>query len=477
MVPHFDNRKLSAAILTVALAFIFISVSAVSADINYTSWEDFGVVHEVEDANAYYPSVIYDAKGFGDGLPIFKMWYSDGIGGVFLVESFDGHSWSDPVETDGLEGGPHHVQVIYDESGFGAENGSRYKIWYWYTEADIYSFGALGYAESDDGINWTDGTDRLSQDDDQKLVAGSGNGWNSGTYGPIGIIYQPQAANDGKSPFGYSYVLYYDATDGMSEITGLAYSEDGLYWIRYGNKAVLEGGLAPAWDCSDATYGTVYQDESGYHYWYSGGGGDDGKGGCEPGRVHEGIGYAFSNDGIKWKRDSQNPIFHIDEGVDYRNERVYTPAVVKDKEGNLSMFYSAMAEGGKKKIAMARLFPTMSVEIDIRPGLILLPGKYKWWRNIKVAILSSPDFDAGSQVERESLTFGRTGYEQSFQQCRKRLRDVNRDGLDDLVCYFRRHDTGFQCGDRVGYLRGLTVDGYPLEGADRVRVFPCRRGR
>ena len=98
------------------------------------------------------------------------------------------------------------------------------------------------------------------------------------------------------------------------------------------------------------------------------------------------------------------------------------------------MFYSARAKGGQKKIAMARLFPIMMIDIDIRPGFILLPGKYRWWPKVKVAILSSEEFDAGSQVDQESLTFGRTGYEPSLKRCRKRLRDVNRDGLDDLIC-------------------------------------------
>ena len=161
------------------------------------------------------------------------MWFSDGAGDVFLVEPEDGFKWGDPITAEGLEGDPHHVQVIYDENRFGAPDGPRYKIWYWYTTADIYTFQAIGYAESDDGIDWTDGTEQLTQDDKQKLVAGSGNGWNAGTYGPISIIYQPGAANDGTDPFEYSYVLYYDATDGISEITGLAYSKNGLHWTRY----------------------------------------------------------------------------------------------------------------------------------------------------------------------------------------------------------------------------------------------------
>jgi hypothetical protein len=91
-----------------------------------------------------------------------------------------------------------------------------------------------------------------------------------------------------------------------------------------------------------------------------------------------------------------------------------------------------------------------------------------------VVILSSPDFDATTQVSRDTLSFGRTGYESHLRRCSRRPRDVNRDGRDDLVCLFSRNDNGFQCGDKLGFLRGMTVDGYHLEGADSVRVIPCR---
>ena len=477
MLRDSGNRKLCRAVCAAVMVGLFILVSSSLAGINYTGWEDFGVVYTPEDGDAYYPSVIFDGNGFGEGSRPFKMWYSDGSGGVYLVESDDGHIWSEPVENEGLIGSPYHVQVIYDAGGFGDSTGPRYKIWYWNIDGGVYTFDAFGTAESDDGYRWKDRTDSLFQDDDRKLVGDAAGNWNSGTYGPVSIIYQPDAPNDGNSPFDYSYVLFYDATDGQSEVTGLAYSVDGLKWIRYGDEAVLSGGPPSSWDCSDAVYGTVFMDDAGYHYWYSGGGGDDGQGGCKPGRVHEGIGYAYSVDGINWKRGGGNPIFHIDDGVPHRNERGYTPAVVKDDEGDLYMFYSAKAEGGKKKIALAKLFPTVHVRIDIRPGFILLPGKYRWWRSVRAAILSSPAFDATRQVDRDTLSFGRTGYEDSLRRCFRRPRDVNRDGLDDLVCVFRRHDTGFQCGDRVGYLRGMTVDGYHLEGTDAVRIFACRRWR
>jgi len=45
---------------------------------------------------------------------------------------------------------------------------------------------------------------------------------------------------------------------------------------------------------------------------------------------HEGIGYAYSTDGLHWTRSANNPIMHKVDGVLWRSERTYTPAVVKD---------------------------------------------------------------------------------------------------------------------------------------------------
>lgn len=51
-----------------------------------------------------------------------------------------------------------------------------------------------------------------------------------------------------------------------------------------------------------------------YHMLYSGG----------VNETNEGIGYAISIDGLNWIKDSNNPIFHNNDGVVWRNRRVYT---------------------------------------------------------------------------------------------------------------------------------------------------------
>jgi len=332
-----------------------------------TAWIDLGIVYTAPaGGDAYYPSVIFDASGFGSGSAGFRMWYSDGSGLVYLSESADGLSWSAPVPASGLGSDAHHVQVVFDPDCFGAlpcaAGAVRYKIWYWDINANLYSIAAIATAESADGISWSN-DQAIAQDPSAPLVTGIWPDWNRGSYGPLAVIYQSAAPNLGSDPWSYRYVMYHDGTDGGHEFTGLGYSADGLFWTAYGSAPVLGGSAPPIfWDCSDAAYGTVYRDADGFHFWYSGGGADDGAGGCQDQPVHEGIGYAASSDGLAWSKHPDNPIFHIDEALSYRDRRVYTPAVVADARGCLQMYYSAQAlgSGEPKKIGLAVHAPALA---------------------------------------------------------------------------------------------------------------------
>jgi len=114
------------------------------------------------------------------------------------------------------------------------------------------------------------------------------------------------------------------------------------------------------------------------------------------------------------------------------------------------------------------------IEIDIKPGSDPNSINPRSQGTVPVAILSNPEFDAPSEVDKASLTFGHTGDEDSLAKCNKSPEDINRDGLLDLVCHFNTQDTGFQCGDTEGILWGQTVDGLPIRGRDSVRIVPCR---
>lgn len=114
--------------------------------------------------------------------------------------------------------------------------------------------------------------------------------------------------------------------------------------------------------------------------------------------------------------------------------------------------------------------PSIEVTIDIKPGNQTNPINPKSSGKIPVAILSTPDFNAPSEVDKTSLTFGRTGDEFSLVSCNRRGEDVNGDGLKDLVCHFKTKLTGFLFGDTEGILKGQTVDGVAIEGRDAVRI-------
>jgi hypothetical protein len=97
---------------------------------------------------------------------------------------------------------------------------------------------------------------------------------------------------------------------------------------------------------------------------------------------------------------------------------------------------------------------------------------------ITVAILSMADFDAMT-VDANSLTFGATGNEKSLFRCLKEGKDINRDGLVDMVCYFKPDVASFQTGDLNGVLKGKTTSGQTIIGKAALKIFSMpteRRG-
>jgi hypothetical protein len=116
------------------------------------------------------------------------------------------------------------------------------------------------------------------------------------------------------------------------------------------------------------------------------------------------------------------------------------------------------------------------ITINIRPWGDLNRINLRNHGTVRVAILSTDDFNAPSQVDQDFLTFGATGDEQSLAFCNRRPKDVNQDGLrDDLVCQFYIDETGFQCGDTEGVLKGKTKSGTPIQGSDSVKIIPCKK--
>ncbi len=114
---------------------------------------------------------------------------------------------------------------------------------------------------------------------------------------------------------------------------------------------------------------------------------------------------------------------------------------------------------------------------DINAGIEVKPGRRAKINSssdskIPVAVLSNIAFDAPSMVDRNSLTFGRTGDEASLESCQSESLDVNGDGIADLLCDFDARLTGFQQGDAAAYLKGKTTGGIAFGSAGVIQVLP-----
>jgi len=328
------------------------AVVQAATTLNVSKWTEYAgnpvFGQGIGGSKAYYPTVVKLSDNN------YKMWYGSSSG-VGYATSPDGLVWTEIINPVNGLANANHPLVEYI--------GGTFKIWYWNTVASIYTIDALRYAESDDGINWTN-DQVLTQDDTYKLITGANTGWNRGSYGPGDVIYNSSGSDtlDDNNIWNNKYVMYYMATDGGNEYIGLTYSVDGKHWKRYGNNSVLspcteDNDPNVGWDYCSVGYPTVMKlDDGTYVMWYSGGSG-----------TNHGIGFAYSFDGVNWVKDKCNPIMHIDDGISWRNNRTYTPSVIKD--GNIyKMWFSGKNDiSGNYSIGYATAdgpFPSIQSAVD-----------------------------------------------------------------------------------------------------------------
>jgi len=98
---------------------------------------------------------------------------------------------------------------------------------------------------------------------------------------------------------------------------------------------------------------------------------------------------------------------------------------------------------------------------------------------VTVTLFSTDTFDATQDVDLNSLTFGATGFEDSLRQDKKgpkklEQRDVNGDGLADLVVVFDTDLTGLGATSTQATLRGALLNGDLF--ATTVAVQPVTKG-
>jgi len=113
-------------------------------------------------------------------------------------------------------------------------------------------------------------------------------------------------------------------------------------------------------------------------------------------------------------------------------------------------------------------WPAQKVAIDIKPGNKRNKINPSSRGAIWVAILSDIDFDP-LQVRIPTIRFGRD----KARAIRHRVKDINRDGLGDLLVRFKIREIGIKCGDTKATLRGKTFLGQRVKGVDSFKTVGC----
>jgi len=116
--------------------------------------------------------------------------------------------------------------------------------------------------------------------------------------------------------------------------------------------------------------------------------------------------------------------------------------------------------------------PSISVDIDIKPGSFPNSINLKSKGVIPVAILTTDAFDALS-VDAATVAFGPDGASPAHEDVH--IEDVDYDGDLDMVLHFKTQETGIAAGDTEATLTGQTLDGVPIVGSDSVRTVPMSK--
>jgi hypothetical protein len=112
----------------------------------------------------------------------------------------------------------------------------------------------------------------------------------------------------------------------------------------------------------------------------------------------------------------------------------------------------------------------LPVTIDIKPGNSSNIINPRSRGGIWVAVLSDSEFDPSSQINVPTVEFGPDG----ARAIRQKVKDVNKDGIGDLLLRFKMPETGIACGDTEAVLIGETFDGQSITGTDSVKTVGCK---
>lgn len=148
----------------------------------------------------------------------------------------------------------------------------------------------------------------------------------------------------------HHYKMWYTAHNGKDFRVGLALSKDGVNFTKYESNPVLD--VTPnCWDSQGVQFAQVLKESDGYKMWYAGY--------DRPKSRGQKIGFAVSEDGIRWTKERE-PVLNLGGNGDFDERILLKPSVIRDG-AVYRMVYAALA-----------------ADMTMRLGLATSPDGKKW---------------------------------------------------------------------------------------------------
>jgi predicted GH43/DUF377 family glycosyl hydrolase len=250
-----------------------------------------GSGNETWNKHLFQPSVLFNADSAQ-----FEMWFGAAAGPetptwrpyhIGFAVSDDGINWT-IYPTPVLSPDPSTWDEFTVEQPRVIRENGQYKMWYTSLKND-FTYKWIGYATSPDGINWT------KYPDNPVLGLGT-SAWEDA--GPYSCSVMPVTGG---------YKMWYAACAYPSQISNIGYatSVDGIVWQRDTlNNPVLTIGTTGQWDDYWLLEPQVLYIDSTYYMWYLGSKTPD---------IRQ-VGLATSPDGIVWTKYAVNPVLALSPG-------------------------------------------------------------------------------------------------------------------------------------------------------------------
>ncbi|MCE5344392.1 MAG: family 43 glycosylhydrolase [Eubacteriales bacterium] len=252
----------------------------------------------------------------------YQMWFSWGDARLIAYsESGDGLRWEYPtIVLPALTGSSWEGHEVCRPCV--VKHGGKYQMWYtgkMYPTEFSDAASCIGYAESNDGLNWQRWCEPVLRP--QEAWEGRGT-----TYAHVIWDEDEQL-----------YKMWYSAGEiREADAIGYAVSKDGITWKKFGQNPILTHRDGRYFEVSKVEGGCIVRQAGWYYLFYMGVDGDGIT--C--------IGVARSKDGVTgWVRHPSNPVYAATDGTqDWLGAR--GPSVMVDGD-TVKMWYTGLNRLGR----------------------------------------------------------------------------------------------------------------------------------